>query len=64
MSLFLTPRFRRFWSSVMVCFLGTLGIRAEESTPLPPLPEPLSVPSPGPETDRPYAPQPSCLAAA
>ena len=45
-------------AALLVSALAVGNAAAQEHAPLPPLPAPLSVPQPGPQTDAPYAPQP------
>ncbi|HYP16255.1 MAG TPA: alpha/beta hydrolase fold domain-containing protein, partial [Opitutus sp.] len=58
-----SPLLRRACSALVVClalsFTGApLAASAAAPAALPPLPAPLGVPTPGPKTDGPYAPQP------
>jgi len=43
--------------SILLAVISMLPVAATAQTALPPLPAPLSVPTPGPKTDAPYAPQ-------
>jgi endo-1,4-beta-xylanase len=45
-------------ASLVLATLALTAASAQNTAPLPPLPAPLSVPQPGPQTDAPYAPQP------
>lgn len=52
-------KIRTFGSVIAALLLSALAVMAQNTAPsLPPLPAPLGVPKPGPETSAPYAPQP------
>ena len=45
-------------ASLILTTLALTAASAQNTSQLPPLPAPLAVPHPGPQTDAPYAPQP------
>jgi endo-1,4-beta-xylanase len=45
-------------ASLVLATLALTAASAQNTAQLPPLPPPLGVPHPGPQTDAPYAPQP------